>query len=191
MEPNTQSCNFIEPQSSKLRSLACLPLFLNGLRTLPYHDTGSSITLHSRSFRTQLPEKCKTKYSMVGKRMIKFKGIMGKQNALMAKVYRWEFGWNNSDDTVIVLSVEIPDDVINIRGMLLGRDTIYWNCWGLSYERQKWSARMYQHPKDQFTYAPQQDHGQQCTFVTLLNSVPNLSLHTKDTRKRIQTIAIW
>ena len=82
---------------------------------------------------------------------------MGRQTALMAKVYRWEFGWDTNDDTVIVISVEIPDDVINIRGMLLGRDTISWNCWGLAFEKQGESTHTYRPQRAQYTYARQKE----------------------------------
>ena len=74
-----QHCNFSEAQADKIRSLSCLPLYVAGLKTLPYHDTGSSITLHSHCFITNLPEKCKSTYSMTRKRLLKFKGITGRR----------------------------------------------------------------------------------------------------------------
>ena len=41
------------------------------------------------------------------------------------------------------LEAKIPENLRNIDGMLLGRDTIYRNCWRLAYERSNEFIRPY------------------------------------------------
>ena len=61
-------------------------------------------------------------------------GINGKETTVLTDVYKWDLGWKENQNNVCITSVEIPDEFFNIKGMLLGRDTVYKKCWELAYE---------------------------------------------------------
>ena len=89
-----------------------------------------------KNAQTNVPPQSTTRVTKVGSRRINFRGILGRQTTLIADIYRWQFGWTTADKSIIVYSAEIPDDRLSIDGMLLGRDTIYKNRWGLAYEEE-------------------------------------------------------
>ena len=114
-------CSNNEPATTEISKLACLPLFLAAITLLVYHDTGSAITLHSTSYREQQPHQVQKMITKVGTRKVNFRGIMGRPTMRTADVYKWELGWKQHQLDVQIISVEIPDSMINIRGYVGGQ----------------------------------------------------------------------
>ena len=106
-------CHYVEPHGTEIGKLACLPLFLATIKLLIYHDTGSSITLHAASYRERQPQATQRMITKVGTGNASFRGIMRRQTSLMADVYKWELGWRQQNSSVHIISVEIPDSLIN------------------------------------------------------------------------------
>ena len=127
------TCQYLRSEDY-LKDLACLPLFMGILSILAYHDTGSPLTLHTKSFRENLSGELKSGVTKIATRYTRFMGINGKQSNVLTDIYRWDLGWKADQNEFSIISTEIPDELLNIKGMLLGRDTIYRKCWGLAYE---------------------------------------------------------
>ena len=100
--PEYDQCYIIQQNINRLKRLACLPLCLEGLRMLVHYDTGSALTLHAKSYRTDLPQFYQIRVIKVCCKEVSFSGILGRQTSLIADVYRWEFGWSevNSSTTL-------------------------------------------------------------------------------------------
>ena len=106
--------------------------------TLKYFYTTTLVLqlrcIHLSSERS-LSHNLKEKVKLVGQRRVNFKGIMGRKVTIVADVYKWNLGWIAGDSSVPIFSAEMPSELVNLDGMLLGRDTIYRYCWELSYKR--------------------------------------------------------
>ena len=76
--PDTTECFYNKMAESRLKTLACLPLYLYNIAVQAYHDTGSAITLHAARLRKELPNNTTTRVTKVGSRRINFRGILGR-----------------------------------------------------------------------------------------------------------------
>ena len=117
-----------------IKSLSCLTMYIGTWGIIAFHDTGSSIILHTKKFRQTFLEECKKWVSKVAAQYTRLEGIKGGETTVLTDVFKWDLGWNKAQQGVIIYSVEIPEELLNIRGMLLGRDTIFRKCWELAYE---------------------------------------------------------
>ena len=92
-------------------------MFIGLMGIVAYHDTGSSITLHTKSFRQKLPQGSKEHVSKVATRYNRFMGIKGKETTVLTDIYKWNLGWKENQQNTTIYSVEIPDGLLNIQGM--------------------------------------------------------------------------
>ena len=111
---NPEDTNNYSPEGDKvhllkeeddIKSLSCLTMYVGTWGIIAFHDTGSSITLHTKKFRQTLPEECRKWVSKVATRYTRFKGIKGEETVL-TDVFKWDLGWNKAQQGVTIYSVE-------------------------------------------------------------------------------------